>query len=71
MPNEPANQLREVLKNCTDDELEAFLQGYTVGSAAELFVSLMIHPQQRTQFFIAIAKAYPEDWKAATEELAK
>lgn len=69
MPNEPASQLRAVLKDATDEALDAFLHGYTVGSAAELFVNLMIHPHQRTQFLIAIAKTYPDDWKAANEAL--
>lgn len=71
MPIEPTVQLREILKNTDDKGLEAFLHGYTVGSASELFVSLMVQPGQRTAFFVAIAKEYPNDWEAAVKELGK
>jgi len=71
MANEPANQLRTVLQTASDEALEAFLQGYTVGSAAELFLNLMIQPHQRAAFLVAIAKTYPNDWKEAVEELSK
>ena len=70
-PNPIVEQLKAVLSSNSDEALAAFLRGYVLGSGADEFISLMIGPGQRVQFFTAIAQAYPDDWKAANEQLAK
>ena len=69
MPN--IAQLRTILQTLDDNTLEAFLHGYTLGVGAEMFVSVMILPNQRVEFLTAIAKAYPKDWQEAVEKLSK
>lgn len=66
-----AQLLKSVLSSADDIALEQFLSGYVLGSSAEHFIGMMTAPNQRTEFFAAIAKTYPEDWQRAVEELAK
>jgi len=70
-PNPIVEQLKAVLRTNSDEALAAFLRGYVLGSGADEFISLMIGPGQRVNFFTAIAQAYPDDWKQAAEQLAK
>lgn len=69
--NLPVSFLKEVLKTADDEQLARFLHGYAIGSAAEQFIAIMIESGQRTEFFVALAKSYPEDWKTAVEYLSE
>lgn len=64
-------QLREILKQSDDDSLQKFLQGYSIGMAADVFVASMTAPNQRIAFFTALAQTYPDDWAQAVTELSK
>ena len=54
-----------------DAGLLAFLRGYALGVSADEFIGAMNTPGQRVEFLAAIAKTYPEDWKATVERLEK
>jgi len=78
-PTQPANetdslsmaQLKVLLRSSNNEALEGFLHGYSVGFAAHQFINIMVGPNQRIEFLIAIAKTYPEDWKQAVEILGR
>jgi hypothetical protein len=65
----PAAELRKVLLSADDDALVRFMHGYSLGVGSDLFISVMTEPNQRVEFFMAIAKTYPDDWKKAVESL--
>jgi len=65
------NCLKEVVQASDDAALARFMHGYALGFAADQFIGVMNQPGQRVEFFIAIAKSYPEDWKAAVETLGQ
>jgi len=62
-------QLKLALQSTDDESLRAFLRGYSIGLAANYFISIMITPNQRAEFLIAVAKTYPDEWKQAIEML--
>jgi hypothetical protein len=73
-PNEPivslpVAQLKVILQSSNDDALTQFMHGYSIGFAADQFIGIMAAPNQRVEFFIAIAKTYPDDWKKAVDLL--
>lgn len=67
----PAAQLKVILQSASDESLVKFMHGYSVGFAAHQFIEIMAEPNQRVEFFIAIAKTYPDDWKRAVEILSR
>lgn len=72
-PNEtlslPAAQLKAILQSASDESIVKYMHGYSVGFAAHQFIEIMVEPNQRVEFLIAIAKTYPDDWKRAVEIL--
>lgn len=64
-------QFREMLKDKSNEDLAAFLHGYAIGASADLFITFMAAPNQRVEFLKGIARTYPNDWKAAIEQLSK
>jgi len=74
-PNETSNlsmvQLKVLLQSSNDEALEGFMHGYSIGFAAHQFINIMIAPNQRVEFLIAIAKTYPDDWKRTIEILGR
>jgi len=64
-----ALHLRAALNASNDESLAKFLYGYSIGFAADQFIGIMTEPGQRSEFLIAIAKTYPDDWKQAIEAL--
>lgn len=69
--NIPVELFKQALKSADDNVLAGFLQGYVLGTVADQFIRSMTGPNQRAEFFVAIAKTYPDDWKLAIEELSK
>ena len=69
--NVPTEELRKVLVSADDETLAKFMHGYSLGVGSDLFISVMVEPNQRVEFFVAMAAAYPDDWKAAVELLSK
>jgi hypothetical protein len=66
----PATELRKVLIASDDDALVRFMHAYSLGVGSDLFISVMVEPNQRVEFFVAIAKTYPDDWAKAVELLS-
>ena len=67
--NIPVTQLKQVLKSSSEDALMRFMNSYAIGVGADVFISLMNEPNQRFNFFVAIAKTYSADWQKAAEYL--
>jgi hypothetical protein len=67
----PIAILREALKSADDKALEGFLNGYVLGTVADQFIRSMTTEGQRTEFFVAIAKVYADDWNEAVKQLAE
>lgn len=63
-------ELKKVIQDGSEADLTRFMHGYALGFAADQFIGVMTLPGQRVEFFVAIAKAYPEDWKEAMKEWA-
>lgn len=68
LTNIPVALLREALKIADDESLTAFLQNYSLGVSADLFIRSMTAAGQRKEFFLALARTYSEDWNAAVKE---
>lgn len=66
--NVPVALLREALKIADDESLTMFLQNYSIGVSADLFIRSMTAKGQRKEFFLALARTYVEDWNEAVKE---
>jgi ATP-dependent exoDNAse (exonuclease V) beta subunit len=67
--NLPVLQLKAILQTSNDEALAGFLHSHALGFIANQLIGAMTEPQQRIQFFIAIAQTYPDDWKQAVIKL--
>ncbi len=51
-----------------DEKFSEFINAYALSWAANHFITIM-NPEQRVNFLAAVAKTYPNEWKATLNKL--